>query len=112
MRKLVLIFATMAIAAAGAAANTYHFRLQQPAIFSGMPLQPGDYKIQVEGGKAMLKMGKTVIEAPAQLETAEHKYPATTIDFDGTSTNKSITEIHVGGSTTRIVISGSRTAGQ
>lgn len=112
MKKVRLIFgiATLAVAALGA--NTYRFTLQEPANFNGTPLRPGDYKIEINGDKATIKIGRTVVEAPAKLETAERKYPMTTISFDDTSAKKSITEIHVGGSTTRIMISSGRVAGQ
>lgn len=112
MRKLRLTLGMFIFALTSFAANTYRFTLQEPASFNGTPLQPGDYKIQINGNKATLKVGKNIVEASAKLETAEHKYPTTTISFDDTTAKKSIIEIHVGGSSTRIVISSGRAAGQ
>lgn len=109
MKKLQLAVALLTFSLTSFAANTYKFTLQEPARFNGSALQPGDYKIQVDGDKATLRVGKAVLEAPAKIETAEHKYPTTTISFDDTST---ITEIHIGGSTTRIVISSGRVTGR
>jgi hypothetical protein len=111
MKKLLLIVVTLALGIASAA-STYHFTLQEPANFNGTSLQPGDYKIQLAGDKATLKVGKNVVEAPAKLETAERKYATTTISFNSTGPGKSITEIHVGGTKTRIIIVGAHSAGQ
>lgn len=112
MKKLLLIFAALALTVASAAdkTTTYKVTLTQPASVNGTTLQPGDYKIQVEGDKAILKTGKTVVEAPAKLQTAEHKFTATSIDYDSTKANPTINEIHIGGTTTRIIFSSS--AGQ
>ncbi len=111
MNKLLLTAITLALGVASAA-STYRFTLQEPATFNGKALQPGDYKIQVEGDKATLKVGKSVVEAPAKLETAERKYSTTTISFDSVGPGKSITEIHVGGTKERIIIMGAHPAGQ
>jgi hypothetical protein len=113
MKKLLLIFASLALTVASAAdKTTYKVTLTQAASVNGTTLQPGDYKIQVEGEKAILKMGKTVVEAPAKLETADHKFKATSIDYDSAKANPKISEIHFGGTTARIVFSGGTAAGQ
>lgn len=113
MKKLVLLFSTLALTVASAAENTYHFTLQEPASVNGTTLKPGDYKIQVEGDKAIVKDGKkTVLEAPAKLETVEHKYSATAVDLDNVDNKARISEIHVGGTKTRIVFSNGAAAGQ
>jgi hypothetical protein len=113
MKKFVLLFSTLALVVASAAENTYHFTLQEPASVNGAILKPGDYKIQVEGDKAILKSGKkTVMETPAKLETAEHKYSATAVDLDNVNTTPRINEIQIGGTKTRIVFSNGTAAGQ
>jgi hypothetical protein len=113
MKKFVLLFSTLALMVASAAENTYHFTLQEPASVNGTALQPGDYKIQVQGDKAILKYGKkTVIEAPAKLETADHKYSDTSVDLDSANSKTRISEIHIGGTKTRIVFANGTAAGQ
>ena len=112
MKKLALLFSALALIVASAAENTYHFTLQETASVNGTALKPGDYKVQVEGDKAILKYGKTVIEAPAKLETAEHKYSATSVDLDSVNNKPRISEIHIGGTKMRIVFSNSTAAGQ
>ena len=112
MKKLVLTFAAVALTVASAADNTYRFTLQEPASLNGTPLKPGNYKLEIEGDKAIIKSGKTVVESPAKLETVEHKYTLTTVDLDSINRKPRISEIHVGGTKTRIVFSGGAAAGQ
>jgi hypothetical protein len=112
MKKLLVTFATLALALASAADKTYHVTLSQPASVNGTELKPGDYKVQVEGDKAVFKMGKTVVEAPAKVETAEHKYATTQIAIDDAGKQAKISEIRIGGTATRLVFSGSTAAGQ
>lgn len=111
MKKFLLLIVPLALTVASAEDNTYRFTLQEPATLNGTPLQPGDYKIHLEGDKAIVKIGKTVVEAPAKLQTAEHKFTATSIDFDSVNNKPAISEIHLGGTTTRIIFSGTA-AGQ
>jgi hypothetical protein len=111
MKKLLLISAALTLTVASAAdKTTYKVTLTQSASVNGTTLQPGDYKIQVEGEKAIITRGKTTVEAPAKLENAEHKFTATSFDYDSTKANPKINEIHIGGTTTRIIFSSS--AGQ
>jgi hypothetical protein len=112
MTKFVLLFSTLALMVASAAENTYHFTLQEPASVNGTTLKPGDYKVQMEGDKAILKYGKTVIEAPAKMETAEHKYSATSVDLDSVNNKPRLSEIHIGGTKARIVFANGTAAGQ
>ena len=113
MKKLLVMFATLALALASAADKTYHITLNEPASVSGTQLKAGDYNLQVEGDKAVLKMGKkTVAEVPAKVETAEHKFDTTSIAIDTSNSQAKISEIRIGGTTTRIVFSGGTAAGQ
>jgi hypothetical protein len=111
MKKFLVMFATLAMAVASAADKTYHVTLNDPASVNGTQLKPGDYKVQVEGDKAILKMGKAVIEAPARIQTADHKYDITSIEINNASSQPTISEIHIGGTNTRIVFGGGIPAG-
>lgn len=106
MKKLLLTLCTLTLSTAFAADNSFRFTLQEPATLNGTRLNPGDYRIEVNGEKATLKMGKTTIQAPAKLETAEQKFNTTTVDFENVNGNPAISEIHIGGTKTRIVFSG------
>jgi len=111
MKKLVVMFATLAIAVASAADRTYHITLIDPASVNGTQLKPGDYKVQVEGDRAILKKGKTVIEAPARIQTADHKFNSTIVAIANPSSHPTISEIRIGGTNTRIVFGGGTPTG-
>ncbi len=113
MKKLLVVFATLALALASAADKSYSITLNEPASVNGTQLKPGDYKLQVEGDKAVLKMGKkTVVEVPAKVETAERKFDTTSVAIDSTTSQPKISEIRIGGTNKRIVFSGNTAAGQ
>jgi hypothetical protein len=106
MKKLLVMFATLAIVVASAADKTYHITLNDRASVNGTQLKPGDYKVHLEGDKAILKMGKTVIEAPARIQTADHKFDTTSVAIANPSSQPTISEIRIGGTNTRIVFGG------
>lgn len=106
MRKRLWFFFMMVLPATNAAENNVHFILSEPATLNGAQLKPGGYRIQVEGDKATVKVGKTVIESPVKLETADHKFKVTSVEFEKANGGFRISEIDIGGSTTRIVFSG------
>ena len=99
MKKIMLAVATFALTAF-AASNTFHVTFDEAAWINGTQVKAGDYKLQVEGDKAVLKSGKTVIEAPAKLETAEHKFDTTGVVMDSKG---KVQEIQIGGTKDRIV---------
>jgi thiamine pyrophosphokinase len=112
MKKVLIAFATLALAVASAASKTYHVTLSEPATVNGTQLKPGDYKVQVEGDKAILTIGKTVIEAPAKVETSDRKYDSTQVSIEKVNNRSTINEIRVGGTNTRIIFAGGTSAGQ
>jgi len=100
LSKLTLSFGIFALAVASAASN-YSVTLNTPTWVGQTQLKPGDYKVAVEGDKAVFKSGKsTVAEAPAAVEQNAKKYTATTLDTTGAK----LQEIHVGGTTVKIVL--------
>src|SRR5271155_4860642 len=108
MKKVLLILCTLTLPAANAADNNFRFSLHQRATLNGTQLQPGDYRLQVDGDKATLRMGKSVIEVLVKVESAEHKFKDTMVGLEGPNDNLRISEIDIGGSNTRIVFSGNR----
>jgi hypothetical protein len=104
MKKLLLSFATVALAVASAAANSFTVNLEHPCSVGGTQIKAGEYKVQTEGDKIVLKSGKTVIELPGKMETGAKRFDTTSVRIDD-KTNK-LEEIRVGGTTTRIVFPG------
>jgi len=113
MKKVVIAFATVALAVASAASKNYNVTISQQASINGTQIKPGDYKAQIEGDKFILKSGKkTVVEAPAKVEQADHKFQSTQVNIENANSQPKISEIRIGGTNTRIVFSGGSAAGQ
>ena len=89
------IFALMAYAG-----SSSHITLVDPEYVGSTQLKPGDYKVEVEGNQAKFKSGKEVVEVPATVKTDDKKHPDTSFETN----NSKITEIHIGGTNTTIVL--------
>jgi len=104
LKKFVLAFAILALAAAFAgtvpSVHSYRITLAQPAVVNGIDLKPGEYRLSVDTSKITLVMGKATVEAPARIDSVEKKYDDTAIRYNG----KTIAEIRLGGTKTRIVL--------
>ncbi len=103
MKKLLVSFATVALAISSAASNTFKITLDQPTNVGGTELKAGEYKIQTEGDKIAIKVGKSVVEVPAKVETSDKKFDSTAIRVNS---KQNVEEIRVGGTNMRIVFPG------
>ncbi len=101
-RKLVFGVATVALAVAGAASSSYKVTLDAPLSIGSTELKAGEYKVEMQGGKAVFKTGKTVIEVPATMGKSEHKYYRTGVVTEGSK----LQEIDFGGTTENILFEG------
>ena len=99
--KLLILALTFTVMVASAA--TYKLTLYQPSVVAGKELKPGDYKVTVDGDKAIISMGKEKIEAPAKIETGGTKFPATSVRYASDGGKMKIQEIHLGGTNQRLV---------
>jgi hypothetical protein len=99
-KKLMIGFTVlgMGLASAGSA---YKVELAQTTQVGATQLKAGEYKVEVEGDKAIFKSGKDVVaQSPATVENGKNKYVDTVV-----STNASKLEsISVGGTTMKIVL--------
>ena len=97
--KTTLVFTTLALAVASAA--DYKFNLSLPMQAGSTQLKPGEYKVSVEGDKAIFKRGKeTVAEVPATLEKNTQKYSVTSFE----SSDSKLKELHIGGTDVKITL--------
>ena len=102
MKKFVFSLATFALAAASAA-ESHRLTLFSPATVNGQELKAGEYRLELEGSKAVIKRGKESVEAIVRIESADQKYSSTAVRFlTGDGKNK-INEIRLGGTKTRVV---------
>jgi hypothetical protein len=95
-------FGTLALAIASAA-SSYSVTLFQPSVVGDKELKPGDYRIEVDGDKAIIKSGKQSIEAPVKTETGDKKFPQTTVRYSNADGRYHVAEIRLGGTKTTLV---------
>ena len=100
--KMTFGIAALALGVASAASG-YSVKLYDAMWIGGTQLKAGEYKIEIQGDKAVFKMGKSVVEVPATMGTSEKKYASTSF----LSENSKIIEIDLGGTTSKILFSGS-----
>jgi len=105
VKRLTIGFGVLALAVAGAASN-YNVTFYQPVVVNGTTLKAGEYTVEVNDNKAILKKGKSVAETPVKVENNDAKYSRTTVHLAGTQ----VEEIHVGGTHTRLVFEQNGTA--
>ncbi|MBZ5586304.1 MAG: hypothetical protein LAQ30_29780 [Acidobacteriia bacterium] len=100
-RRFALLFALVALAAASA--KTYSIHLYQPAMLGNSELAAGDYKLEVDGQKAVLKNGRIDAEAPVKIETTGKKFASNTVRMEDHDGKMHIVAIGLSGTTTRLV---------
>lgn len=89
--------------AAWAGAKSYTVTLYDPAMAGATELRPGDYQLNVQNDKAVLRMGKVTAENPVKVETSDVKYANTSVLLERGNGKAHIKEIHLGGTNTKVV---------
>jgi hypothetical protein len=102
LSNLMLTFGTLALAVASAA-SSYRVSLFQPSMLAGQELKPGDYKVELNGDKAMIKAGKQTIEATVKVENGTERFPETSVRYSDANGKMTVTEIRLGGTHTKLV---------
>mgnify|MGYP005849453851 CR=1 FL=1 len=103
MRVFLLLFVTAVLAMATAAEN-YDVTLFQPSRVGGEELQPGDYKVVVDGARVRIIKGKKVrAEAEVKVESGDSEFKSTTVRYKNGDGTYRISEIRLGGTSTTLV---------
>ena len=97
----ILAFAGLAMAGM----KTYTVSLLEPAMLGSTELKAGDYQLQVDGVQVTVHAGKVTAVAPMKEESNGVKYKETTIRLSESGGKQHITEICLGGTTTKLVFS-------
>jgi hypothetical protein len=109
MKRLMFAFVAVALAAASAATK-YDITLFQPTIVNGTELRPGDYKVEVEGDKAVFKQGKTLLlKTPVRVQDSGEKNRTNAVRY-AQGANAKLQEIRLGGTRTKLVFEGGGSA--
>jgi hypothetical protein len=101
IKRFALLVSVIGLAVASAASN-FNLNFYQTTVVNGTTLKVGEAKLEIHDNKAIVKQGKTSVEASVKVETAPNKYLYTTIGYkDGD--NHQIKDITLAGTTTKLV---------
>ncbi len=103
MKRFKFALALSVFALGVASAATHHVTVSDTEYVNGTQLKPGDYNLVVQGDKAIFKSGKTVVEAPAKVETEGQKFDETSLRSENVNGKTTLEEIRLGGTHTKIV---------
>jgi len=103
--KKSLIFGFAVFALSIASAETYHLNLQQPSVLEGTGLSAGDYRLDLQDGKAVIMHGKQRVEVPVRVENADQKYASTNVVYTQENGKPAIREIQLRGTRTKLLFS-------
>jgi hypothetical protein len=101
-KKLVLAFAVLSIAAAGAA-TSYKITITQAAVVKGNQLKAGDYRLNVGESNVTIANGKESVQVAVQVENSGQKFDTTAISYTEEAGKQNISEIRIGGTKTRLI---------
>src|ERR1017187_2774406 len=96
MRKVLpfLLLAGLAVASA----RSYKVSLSEPTLVGTTELKPGDYKLEVNDQKAIIRQGKIETESPVKVEEGQTKFDSTVVRYINNPDGKArIQEIRIGG---------------
>jgi len=103
MNKIVVFVAILAVAAV-ASAKSYSITLFEPSVIGGTELKPGAYTLELKDQKVVIRKGKQMGEAPVKVESADSKFPSTTVRYSNGDGKYHIQEIHLGGTNMKLVV--------
>lgn len=107
-QRFLVVFAILALVMASAGTvpapgSTFRVNISQPSVVKGADLKAGEYKISLGAEKATFSLGKTTVEAAVKVETAPEKFRATAVRYITENGKNIISEIRIGGTTTRLL---------
>lgn len=101
-RTIAILFAVASLCLAEV--KTYSITVHEPSMVGSSQLEPGSYKVTVDGDKATFSNRTTKVEAAVKVETAEKKYDYTSIKIKSEGSSKKIHRIEFRGSRVAIDI--------
>jgi hypothetical protein len=109
LRKFVVAFAILALAAAFAGTvpthgPSYTITLMQSTQLKDATLTPGDYRLTIDNGKATFAQGKKVVTVDVRVENQAAKIDTTSLRFEEVAGKQTLKEIRIGGTKTKLFI--------
>jgi hypothetical protein len=102
MRKLLLILLALSLAAV-AGAKSFTVTLFQQSTVGAIELQPGEYKLDLDGSKVVIRNGKKIAEAEVKVETGDTKFNSTSVRYENGNGSYRVQEIRLGGTKTKLI---------
>ncbi len=106
MRMINKLFVCLIAAGALAAfaATSYRVTLFQESIVGGTSLKAGEYRVTVDNNQVVISNGSQKATAAVAVESAEAKYPSTSIRYLNGDGKYRVKEIRIGGTNTKLVL--------
>jgi hypothetical protein len=109
--KHLLFIVTAAIALTNlASAASYKVKIMEKVTVDGKELAPGDYQVDVNDKTAVIRKGKDTTEVKVRTESNTRKYDSTAVRYTKDGGKNNLEEIHIGGTTTKLVFEESKSA--
>jgi len=87
-----------------ASARSYTVNLFETATVGSTELKPGEYKIEVNEQKAVIRKGKVQTESAVKVEEGDSKFDTTVVRYVNSADGKvHIQEIRIGGTKTKLL---------
>jgi len=102
--KKALLCACLVAGMAFASAKSFTVSFLLPATIGGTELQAGDYKLELQDQKIVIKHGRKTTEAAVKIETGDAKYPSTKVRYAIADGQNKVEEIQVGGTNMKLVL--------
>ena len=102
LKRITVSFAALALAVASAASGV-KINLYQDTSVNGQQLKAGEYRVEVNNDRATITSGKQSVEVPVKVENGSDKYKSTSVRYNNANGTMKIQEIHLGGTTTKLV---------
>ncbi len=102
-KRLLLFLVTVGLAVASA--KSYRVTLYEPSVLGGSDLKAGDYKLDVDGNKMILRSGRQSFEADVKVEQGDQRFSATSVRYTNGDGKYHIQEIRLGGTNVTLVVS-------
>jgi hypothetical protein len=102
MKKMALLLVTLALSAASA--KTFDVTLYQPSVVAGSELQPGAYKLDLNGTRMVLRNGGTSVACDVKVEINERKYTSGSVRYEQNSGKSIVREIRLRGTDMKLML--------
>lgn len=94
----------MMAAMAFASTKSFTVTLFEPAMVGTTQLQAGDYKVELQDQRLLLKHGKQTTEATVTVQNNDTKYSSTAVTYAIADGKNKVQEIRIGGTNMKLVL--------